>query len=212
MNPDQISSLVRTVLKIIAGLLLSSGIHNAGTFAELLNGPDVFGLVTLLVSLAWSHNAHSDTPPGPPTAAAGGSPSIRLPALLALACALLVLEPGCSHLQPGADPLVVNVERAEVMGQSTFDLVLHLDHTDRGFWATNAPAFHGFCQWLRQPQLIEGTNTLPRAAAMLLSLDDVKRDYKASLSSSNALLEALATFQSVLNQAQAWQTIVTKKP
>ena len=114
---------------------------------------------------------------------------------------------GCSSLQPGADPLVVNAERVETVGKSTFDLVLNLDNSNRPYWQSNAPAFHDFCQWLRQPQTIEQTNTLPRAAAMLLSLDDVKLDYQSARSSSNALVEALATFQGVLNQAQAWQTL-----
>lgn len=131
-------------------------------------------------------------------------------ALLALAAAFYLS--GCMlHTAPGADPLVVNVERAETLGKSTFDLVLNTDNDNRPFWRTNAPAFHGFCEWLRQPQTVEGTNTLPRAAAMLVSLDDVKLSYQSHGASSNALASALGAFSEIVNQASAWATVV-KKP
>ncbi len=80
--------------------------------------------------------------------------------------------------------------------------------------ATNAPAFHQFCEWLRQPQTVAdsyGTNTLPRGLAMLMSVDDIKNDYEASRASSNALLEALATLQSTANQASSWSSVITNQ-
>lgn len=119
---------------------------------------------------------------------------------------------GCATLQPGADPLVVRVEQAETSAKSSFQLVLSVDQLDRGFWRTNAPAFHGYCEWLRVPTAYQVTNTLPRYRVLLLSLDDVKRDYKAARSSSNALFTALATLNSAANQASAWLQIVTNKP
>src|SRR5688572_19337335 len=78
----------------------------------------------------------------------------RLPQSFALALTLTALLSGCASIKPGNDPLVVNVERAETIAKSTFDLVLNVDHTDREFWKAKAPAFHDFCNWLRQPQIV----------------------------------------------------------
>jgi len=126
-----------------------------------------------------------------------------------LAIALLVF--GCAKLQPGADPLIVRAEQTEQVAKATFDLVLNVDHSDRGFWRTNAPAFHGFCEWLRQPQPVWGTNVLPRASAMIANLDTVKLDYRAARASSNALITALLTLSSAVDQASAWSIIVTNR-
>ena len=217
MNQDQLSSLVRSVLKIVGALLISSGVKGAAGISDTLNSPDCIGLVMFIIGMAWSHYSHAGDSSTPPAAPAGGTGSggSKLPLMLAFAC--LVFMPvlcftGCASLQPGADPVVVNTERAETLGKSTFDLVLNTDNTDRAFWATNVPAFHNFCEWLRQPQTIEATNTLPRALALLLSLDDVKRDYQAGLSSSNALQTALVTFEGVVDQAVSWSTIITNQP
>lgn len=117
---------------------------------------------------------------------------------------------GCAHLQPGANPIVVRVEQAETSAKASFVMALNTDNMDRGFWRTNAPAFHGFCEWLRVPTPY-GTNTLPRYRALLLSLDDVKLDYKAARASSNQLYTALVTFESVATQAGSWLNILTNK-
>lgn len=119
---------------------------------------------------------------------------------------------GCGTLQKGEDPLVVRAEQTAALSKSTFDLVLRVDHLDRGFWRTNAPAFHNFCEWLRQPQPIWKTNTLPRASAMIAGLNNVKLEYKAARASSNDVLTALLTVQSALNEASAWSAIVTNRP
>lgn len=156
----------------------------------------------------------------PPTGNAGGTGTpaakIGLPLMLAFVVVIFLLIPvlgsGCAHLQPGADPLVVNAERTETVAESTFTLVLDADNTDRGYWRTNAPAFHNFCEWLRQPQTVEdsyGTNTLPRALAMVLMLDDIKLDYQASKASSNAVLEAITTLESATSQALSWSNVLT---
>lgn len=118
----------------------------------------------------------------------------------------------CRPLDPGADPLVVRVEQASTLGKQTVQTLFNIDHADRGFWKTNAPAFHNFVNGLRQPQVIEGTNTLPRGYAILWSLQDVKNDYKLNRASSNQLWTALQTVQSVLNEAGPWLSIVTNQP
>jgi hypothetical protein len=132
--------------------------------------------------------------------------------LFAFAAAAIISS--CASLAPGADPLVVRVEQAETTGKSTFDLVLNEDNSNRSFWKTNAPAFHNFAEWLRQPQTVEATNTLPRASAMLISLDDVKLAYKASKTAgnSNLLYTIVATTEAAVSQASAWITISTNNP
>lgn len=131
----------------------------------------------------------------------------KLRFLLALTAVASVF--GCAALQPGQDPIVVRCEQLETTAQGGFDLVLNIDNANRALVATNIPAFHGFCEWLRQPQTVEITNRLPRASAMLVSLDDIKLAYKASTISSNSLIEAMATVQATLNQAQSWATVIT---
>ena len=118
----------------------------------------------------------------------------------------------CKQLQPGADPLVVRAEQVESTAKATFDLVLNVDHADRGFWRTNAPGFHGFCEWLRQPQTVWVTNSLPRASAMIVNVNTIKGDYRSARASSNALITALMTLSSAVDQASAWSIIVTNKP
>lgn len=132
--------------------------------------------------------------------------------ICAVASVILI---GCAALQPGADPVIVRAQQVEESGKATFDFVLRLDSADRGFWRTNAPAFHNFCEWLREPQgVLDTTNIilLPRCSAMILSLDNLRRDYKASKVSSNILLQSIAVLESVTVQADAWTKIVTNKP
>ena len=56
MNSDQISSLVRSLMKIIAGILAAHGLQDTAT---LLNTPDIISAALLIVSLLWSHFNHS---------------------------------------------------------------------------------------------------------------------------------------------------------
>lgn len=114
---------------------------------------------------------------------------------------------GCANIQPGEDPLVVRCEQTEATAKASFDMVLNIDHADRGFWKTNAPAFHSFCEWLRQPQVVNQTNELPRASAMIWSLNNVKVNYQIGRQTSNDVVTALLTLQGAVNEAQAWVTV-----
>lgn len=107
---------------------------------------------------------------------------------------------------------MVRAEQTEAAAKSTFDLVLSVDHADRGFWRTNSPAFHAFAEWLRQPQVVRVTNVLPRASAMILSLNNIKGEYVFSKSYSNALVSAIAVLQSAATEANAWSIIITNRP
>lgn len=120
---------------------------------------------------------------------------------------------GCASLTPGADPLVVRVEQTETTASQVFQSVLSVDNADRGFWRTNAPGFHNFCEWLRQPQGVLITNTVPvtvpRDIAIVMNLDNVKLQYKSSLASSNVLWTALDTMLAVVQQGVSWLGVVT---
>ena len=132
---------------------------------------------------------------------------LSIPAISFVAiCALLT---SCAQLKPGADPLIVRAEQTEASAKASFDLLLSIDHSDRGFWKTNLPAFHGFCEWLREPQIALVTNILPRASAMIFSVNSVKRDYVESKSYSNSLVSAIAVLESACAEAGTWQFIVT---
>jgi hypothetical protein len=60
---------------------------------------------------------------------------------------------GCAHIQAGQDPIVVMAERAQTYAASTFDLILETDDANRPLFRERIPAYHDFCEWLRQPQL-----------------------------------------------------------
>ncbi|HWC60859.1 MAG TPA: hypothetical protein VHC44_14280 [Verrucomicrobiae bacterium] len=170
----------------------------------------------------WSALVFGTNTPSKPTSVAasvmngtggqGGFALVKLQFLMFLCTVVALWLVGCVQLQPGADPIVVRVEQTETVAKSSFDLVLNVDNSNRPFFATNAPPFHRFCEWLREPQTVEQTNTLPRAAAMLVSLDDVKLAYKNASVGSNDVLTALATVQSAMSQANAWLTVVTNQP
>lgn len=134
---------------------------------------------------------------------------------LLMAGASLLLFQACAPLQPGADPLIVRTEQTETTAKASFDLVLNVDNQSRQFWRTNAPQFHSFCEWLRAPQTVASqfeTNTLPRASAMILSLDDLKLRYKAGRASSNDLSAATAVLDGIINQANNWLPLITNQP
>jgi hypothetical protein len=65
MNQDQLTSLVRSVLKIVGTALAAHGLSKE---ANLVNGEDVAGVVIAFASLVWSHYNHS-APPTPPQTA-----------------------------------------------------------------------------------------------------------------------------------------------
>lgn len=127
---------------------------------------------------------------------------------------LLLLIPllfiGCHTLNPGADPFVVMVEQAQSGALATFDFIVYMDHANRGFWRTNAPAFHNFAEWLRTPQSY-GTSVVPRSVAIQLNVDDMKLAYKASKTApnSNALWSAWAVLNEAINQSLSWSNIIT---
>lgn len=128
--------------------------------------------------------------------------------LLAFVCVVVF---GCAQLKPGTDPLLVRTEQTEAAAKSTFDLILSIDHSDRGFWRTNAPAFHAFAEWLRQPQIVFVTNILPRASAMIVSLNNVKHEYMLSKAYSNSLVSAIAVLEAANVEAGAWAGVITNK-
>ena len=131
-----------------------------------------------------------------------------LSTLAGLALAFTIV--GCATLNPAADPFVVRVEQTQTSASASFDLVLKIDNADRGFWRTNAPAFHTFCEWLRTPQTY-AAGQVPRAVAIQLNVDDLKGSYIASRTTgtSNALWSAWSVLNTAVGQASSWYNIAT---
>lgn len=127
---------------------------------------------------------------------------------------LLLLIPfvfiGCQTLNPGADAFVVRVEQTQMGALATFDFIVYMDHANRTFWRTNAPAFHNFAEWLRTPQSY-GTSVVSRSVAIQLNVDDMKLAYKASktAANSNALWSAWMVLNTAINQSLSWSNIIT---
>ena len=131
-------------------------------------------------------------------------------AVLSLALSITAVVIGCAALQPGADPLVVRTEQLETTGTAAFDLVVNTDDANRDFWLTNAPAFHTFAEYLRTPTpILNSTNILPKGLAIIWNVDQLKVAYKANASASNALISAVGTLGTLVDQAGSWSNIVT---
>lgn len=123
---------------------------------------------------------------------------------------VVALLDGCATLDPNADPLVVRTEQIQRGADATFDFVLHVDNADRGFWRTNAPAFHTFCEGLRT-MVPYGTGTIQRVLAAELNVQQLKVRYKTNRDSgnSNALFQASSALSTLVVQANSWSNIVT---
>ena len=226
MNTDQTYNLIQKIVVLASGSFIAKGVGDKSLW-EIVAAA-VAALLTWYISHKWNASpavaavvdAISKTEALSPAQGWQGmqpptkSGHIRFAALLclaALSATLFCFLVGCAHIQPGNDPLVVNVERAETMAKTSFDQVLAIDNSQRAFYASNAPAFHQFCEKLRQPQSvadITSTNgafvTLPRCSAMLLSLDNVKLEYKAGRAGSNEVNTVLLTVTGALSEATTW--------
>lgn len=170
-------------------------------------------LVEALLPGLQNLNATPGTAPSTATANSGPGGAVKAIATLLLVCGLGgAAMVACAPLQPGADPLVVRAQQTLTTGKQTFDLVLNLDNSDRGMWRTNAPAFHNFCEWLRTPQVVDQTNSLPRGASILWNLNETLVSYQTLGGSTNALWSALSALNTTLGQATSWINIVTNTP
>jgi len=201
---DQLQLIAQVVLIGLGPVLAKHGVTIGNADVD-----QILGGLSLLGGIIWKFWHWNATPSAVPSAIT--VPIKQVVPLLAFAAVFLGAI-GCAPLQPGADPIVVNVERTETVAKSSFDLVLNVDNSKRSFFATNAPGFHNFCEWLRARQTVEETNSLPRASALLVSLDDVKLAYKAGRATSNEVYAVLYTVQSAESQASAWMTVVTNQP
>lgn len=140
----------------------------------------------------------------------------RLPLVLLgglLTGLLLTTGMSCRRLDPSADPIVVRTEQALEMGRATFLFTLQVNDKDRDFFRARTPEFHAFCETLRRPTPypLTSTNLLPQWRVWLLSVDDVKRDYKAGRATGDAVLTSLSVLNGLLEQAEAWNTVITNR-
>lgn len=122
---------------------------------------------------------------------------VLLPGLI-----LILSLSACAHLDKGADPIVVRAEQSASVAAATFDTFLKIDNSNRDFFRTNLPPFHGFAEYLRAPIVINGTNLLPRGLAFVISLQSVKQAYKGGTATSNVLVTAIAVLESSVSIAQ----------
>ena len=124
-----------------------------------------------------------------------------LPVACVLVVALLVFQ-GC--VATTGNPIVVRCEQSETITLATFQTALDIDNSNRELFKTKVPAFHNFCEWLRVPVTLNPTNTLPRGAAMIWSLNETKLAYKKGAATSNMVVTVLAPVEAALGQLQAY--------
>jgi len=136
---------------------------------------------------------------------------LLLPLLAAVAFIALPLLPGCATLDPNADPFVVRTEQVQKQADATFDFLLGVDNADRGFWRTNAPALHNFCEYLRTPIAVSPTHNSPRILAIERNVQDLKVQYKANRSAgnSNLLYQISSELSLLVLQGNSWSNIVS---
>jgi hypothetical protein len=60
MNQDQLTSIIRSILKIVGAILVARGLNVA---ANLVNTEDCVGLAVTLAGLALSHYSHKPISP-----------------------------------------------------------------------------------------------------------------------------------------------------
>lgn len=126
--------------------------------------------------------------------------SISIAIIGILSLAFIVWLTGCAHVDANADPLIVRAEQTERIADSTFSLFLHLEDQNHALVKANAPKIAEFAEWLRAPQPVHGTD-MPRASALVYSLNDVKAAYRANRTNSDLLITATATLTEALNKA-----------
>ena len=205
MNKDTLQLIGQVILIGLGPLLAKRGITIGSEDVD-----HVLGVGAFIAGIIWKFRHWNSTPDS-----SGGTPTTipikQVATIFVLTAVIGSMFTACAPLQPGADPLVVRVEQTETIAQDTFDQVLEIDNSQRSFYASNAPAFHQFCEWLRAPQRLGtndtatlGTNAIPRASAVLLTLDDLKLAYKQGQASSNELVTALQVVTTAINQAQNW--------
>jgi hypothetical protein len=121
---------------------------------------------------------------------------LRLPASVALV-ALLVGLNGCSNIQPGNDPVVVNAERAIGVATPTFDELFKLEYTNHAVLKQDAP------------QVVAGVNVLRRnAPKWIATAVALTKAYKQNRTDENKanLLTAIKVLQSGIDEAQKYMT------
>lgn len=217
MNTKQIYSFVRWLLNAASGAMLaytaakSPAAASVGQFlAALLTGPDAIAAGVLVVTWAWGHFTHKASP----TTAKVGSSKAGVVGLLVFLAAASLLFTGCVTLDPSARAIVVRTEQALTIADATFDTAVHIDDANRELSKANVPAFHAFCEWLREPVIIPPLTTAePRAHALLKSTLAVKNAYKAQPTATNheKLIASLAALETATAQAQIWVTSQTTK-
>jgi hypothetical protein len=198
---EVVGKVVRHAVTGVAAWLIAKGWLSADQAPEAVQNhfiEEITGGAIFAANMLWMWFAHTK---------AARKIGLGL-GLVAMGLSLAGLT-GCAGLQPGADPWVVNAERAETMAIGTFDMVLNVDDANRAFFREKAPAFHEYCEWLRAPQVVDVTNTMPRGAALVYSMNKVKRDYKLGRAGSNQLNTVAITLNSILQQGSAWLTVVT---
>lgn len=115
---------------------------------------------------------------------------------------LSVALAGCAMLSPTADPIVVRAQQSETVGYATLHTFVTIEKMNGEFYKSNAPAMHAYAEWLRAPQVINGTNVYPRGIAFMMSLGAVLAQYKVHKVDSNQVVNVLATVETAINQAQ----------
>lgn len=184
-------SFVRSLLKMLGAIVVAKGVADQSAVETISAG------LVALAGVVWSHGTHATAPPGNTSKQPPAVPLLLLLGVVGIGAL------GCkTALQPGADAFVVRVEQTETIGYSTLDTFLKIDDSNRGFWRTNLPAMHHFAEYLRVPVTLDVTNSFPRWAGYIYSLDRVKLDYKAGRATSNEVVTVLATAETAVAQAQ----------
>lgn len=162
MNFDQLTSLLRSLLKIAGSALAAHGLTQA---ASIVNGEDCIGVVLALGGLAWSHWEHGADAPPPP---AGKLPGPKIMVLAGMLALLLAGATACNTTQQTvAYKSIASLEQGATSSYDAYcGLVINRALPTNGVPAASA-AFQHFQDSAKLATLLAMNNTNALAPAQL---------------------------------------------
>ena len=186
MNKQQTLGHIRHLLTVLAGGLIVKGKLDESTAQFAV------GIIMGIIGFAWSHYAPEKQPE-----------DTSVPIKPLLLAGLLASGLACASVDPSASPVIVRAEQTIAEAANVFDTFLTLENSQRETVKVKLPKVHAFAESLRQ-RVPDGTNSLPRGIALVLSAERVKETYKHNRTPQNqaSLDTALKTLSVALTEAR----------
>lgn len=208
---DTTQTLVRSFLKIGAGMLVAKGLTDNNHAEEIAAG--IFGLFAVIWGLL-HRTPKTAAAAAPDEADKSHNSGTRVPIFFLAGMLALGGLTGCATLDKNADPIEVRAEQTISMAEDTIDAFMAIEFDNDALVKEKAPAIHDFANWLAAPipwpdgsTWPDGSHTTgPRGLVIVQSANDMRRAYKTNRSPENkaSLVAALAALEETLRQVQGY--------